>query len=120
MVFARQVRFKASQVLGTNIATEKIKTLQLFKGHYRISLASIHALDDSKLINKPRKTFQNMFGFFFISDVFAPHLHASLRASVSLSKTYFWSVLDSALARYICLAVFLESQSHPSRVNIAQ
>ena len=59
-VFARQARFKVSPVLRTNIATKK-KILQLFKGHYGISLASIRALDDTDLINKARKTFQNMF-----------------------------------------------------------
>lgn len=117
------MRFKASQVLRSNIATKKKKILQFFKGHYGISLVSIHSLDDIDLINKPRKTFQNMFGLFFFFLIylfFSPHFHASSIACVKLSKSYFWSVLDGALARYICLAGFVKTQSNSSRDDILQ
>lgn len=48
------------------------------------------------------------------------HLHASSIACVKLSKTYFWSVLDGALARYICVTALLKTQSNSSRVDTLQ
>lgn len=99
---------------------KKKKILQLLKGHYGINLARIHALDDTDLINKPRKRFQNMVGLFFPYIYFPSHLHASSIAFVKLSKSYFWSVLDGALARYICLSDFVKTPSNSSRVDILQ
>lgn len=111
------MKFKAFQVLRTNITSKNTQTFQLFKGHYGIVLACTH---DTDLLNQPRKTFQGRVWPLFLClsyTLFSSSFTCKELSSCQAPPTAILglSLMLNLPERFLLLAGLVKIQLQPSK-----